>query len=157
MLYRSIFILEGKGKFLRCYLMMVRCTEEFHRLLKVLADHSEVAIERTGIRLTLVPTSVIKIVNATKVEHAREAGKKFGIAKRNDVLIKNPGRHMPIRQIYSISPTRPISTTNFLEVPRLEPQNANLIDTTNKAYTATAFHSERRRRIRLSPPVPPAR
>ena len=91
MLYRSIFILEGKGKFLRCYLMMVRCTEEFHRLLKVLADHSEVAIERTGIRLTLVPTSVIKIVNATKVEHAREAGKKIRNCKKKRCPHKEPG------------------------------------------------------------------
>ena len=55
---------------------MVGCTEAFHRLLKVLANHSEVAIERTSIRNTLVLALVVKIVNAAKVEQAGAARKE---------------------------------------------------------------------------------
>ena len=55
---------------------MVGCAKEFRRLLKILSNHSEVAIERTGIGHALVLTLVVEIVNAAKIEQAGASGKE---------------------------------------------------------------------------------
>ncbi len=102
--HRSIFLLKGNAEIMCCELVTMGGAVNFHRPLKILADHFEVTIDCPSIGRVAVPTLVVDIVDASDVEYASATGNEIRDCEKK-------------RRSHSILAPRANSTSGSTNIP----------------------------------------